>query len=89
MAKDQSLDIHLSTCEIYNCDPCTFAVPRLPSITMHIENVHKGKKIKSDPLGYTDTVAIIYSILYKLVISDYCFIVTQYLIVCIKRFCWD
>ena len=88
MAKDQSnLDIHLSACEIYNCDSCTFAVPRLPSITMHIENVHKGKK--SDPLGYTDTVAIIYSILYKLVISEYCFIVNQYLIVCIKRLCWD
>ena len=88
MSKDQSnLDIHLSSCKIYKCDPCTFAVPRLPSIAMHIENIHKGKKIKSD--HHTDTVAIIYSILYKLVISDYCFIVIKYLIVCIKRFCCD
>ena len=37
------LDTHLSTCEIYKCDPCNFVTTNLGNMKTHIEKDHEDK----------------------------------------------
>ena len=46
IAKDQGdLDNHLSTCENYKCDPCSFVTTTLASMKRHKEKNHQVKII--------------------------------------------
>ena len=39
----ETLETHLSTCEIYKCDECNFITTKLPEMKIHLDDKHNGE----------------------------------------------
>ena len=42
----ENLEIHLSTCEIYDCDVCYFRVQQISEIKAHVNEKHESINVK-------------------------------------------
>ena len=38
----ETIETHLSMCEIYKCDECNFITTKLPEMKIHLDEQHNG-----------------------------------------------